>query len=453
MNDANEQLRRLPSVEILTSHPALRAAAEAFSKPLLVDAAREILDGVRAAVVGGGEVPPDNELIGLITALLPVKFGENLQHVINATGVLVHTNLGRAPLADEAVTPPGYSNLEFDLPAGKRGKRGRLVDAMIARLAGAEGALVVNNNAAAVYLVLTSLAAGKEVIISRGELVQIGGGFRIPDILERSSAKLKEVGATNKTTPDDYRNAINENTALILKVHRSNFKMTGFVAEAGLADLAPIAKEHNLPLVMDLGSGAVSDVRPYGLPKEPMMADCIRDGAELVTASGDKLFGGPQAGMIAGKKDLVEKLRSDPFYRALRPDKTTLAALAYTARAHLDGTAEQQLPMYRMLAFGLDKLRIRAEAMMKTLYEADVSCRVIQTGAKVGGGSLPEEEFPSVGLEITSEMKAGELAAKLRANNPPIIGMIVEDRFRLDLRTVTPEQDATITMALANAHA
>jgi len=452
MENINELLRRLPSVEVLTTHPALQNATAVYSQPLVVDAAREVLDGVRSSVLSGAEMPTDRELIDSVTRLLPARFGEYLQEVINGTGVLVHTNLGRTPLAAVAASPSGYSNLEYDLPEGRRGKRGRLVESMIARLAGAEAGLIVNNNAAAVYLVLSGLAAGKEVVISRGELVQIGGGFRIPDILERSGAILREVGTTNKTTVEDYRRAIGPDTALILKVHRSNFKMTGFVAEAGLRDLAQIGGEKGVPVIMDLGSGAVSDVRQYGLPHEPTMADSITDQADVVTASGDKLFGGPQAGLIAGKKEIIDRLRGDPFYRALRPDKTALAGLEFAARAHLDGAAAERLPLYRMLALSMDKLRRRAESLMTALREGGVDCRVINTESTVGGGSLPEEGFPSIGLEIKPAAKVETLAEKLRLGDPPVIGVIVENTFRIDLRTVFVAQDENLITALLGAY-
>jgi L-seryl-tRNA(Ser) seleniumtransferase len=451
MNDINEYLRRLPSVEILTTHPRLESAIAVYSRPLVVDATREVIDGVRRAVTAGGSPLSDYVMVDKIMELLPQRHGEYLRGVINATGVLIHTNLGRVPLGKAGVAPEGYSNLEYELAAGKRGKRGRLVDSMIARLAGAEAALVVNNNAAAVYLCLSGLAAGKEVIISRGELVQIGGGFRIPDILARSGARLVEVGTTNKTSLSDYAGAVGPATGLILKVHRSNFKMTGFIAEAGVKELSGIGREQGIPLVMDLGSGAVSDLRQFGLPHEPTLSDCIRDGADLVTASGDKLFGGPQAGMIAGTRELIEKLRSDPFYRALRPDKTCLAGLACAARAHLDGSAAERLPLYRMLAFGLDKLRQRAEDIMLLLRQAGIDCKVIMTESTVGGGSLPEELFQSVGLEIRPEQKVDEYAAWLRGHQPPIIGTITEGIFRLDLRTVLPEQDPVLMAALVGA--
>ena len=388
MENTNERLRRLPAVEVITGHPALQADIAVYSRPLVVDAVRTVMDRARNAALAGSEAPSDSELICSITADLKERCAEPLRQVINGTGVLVHTNLGRAPLPGTA-TPEGYSNLEYDILAGRRGKRGRLVVSMIARLAGSEAAVIVNNNAAAVYLALTSLAAGKEVVISRGELVQIGGGFRIPEILLRSGAVLKEVGTTNKTTLQDYRAGLGPDTALILKVHRSNFKMIGFVAEASVRELTSLAREAGVPLIMDLGSGAVSDVRRYGLPHEPMLADAINDGADLVTASGDKLFGGPQAGLIAGKRELIERLRKDPFYRALRPDKTVLVGLEFTARAHLDDAAEERLPLYRMLAFPLDKLRVRAEIVMVRLREQGVDCLVVNTQSAVGGGSLP----------------------------------------------------------------
>ncbi len=448
MEDANELLRRLPSVEILSGHPALQAVIAVYSRALVVDAAREVIEGARSSIMADRRMPSDGELVDSIISALSARFGEHLREVINGTGVLVHTNLGRTPLPGEAFPPPGYSNLEYDLPAGTRGRRGCLVESMIARLAGAEAALVVNNNAAAVYLVLSGLAIGKEVIISRGELVQIGGGFRIPEILERSGAILREVGTTNKTVLEDYGNAVGPETALILKVHRSNFKMTGFVSEVGLRDLAGLGHKEDIPVVMDLGSGAISDVRQYGLPHEPTLAEAIADKADLVTASGDKLFGGPQAGLIAGQKNMVDRLRGDPFYRALRPDKTALAGLEYTARAHLDGAAVERLPLYRMLAFPLDKLRQRAESLMSRLRECRIDCRVVNTNATVGGGSLPEEAFPSVGIEIRSLQKVDLLAQKLRAGEPPVIGIITEDTYRIDLRTVLAEQDERLVAAI-----
>jgi len=452
MTNINELLRRLPSVEILSTHPALEHASALYSQPLVVDAVRQVLDGVRSAIMAGNDQPPDNEIIDSILALLPARFGEHLRGVINGTGVLVHTNLGRTPLAEQTAAPQGYSNLEFDLPLGKRGKRGRLIESMIGRLAKAEAALIVNNNAAAVYLVLSGLAVGREVIISRGELVQIGGGFRIPDILARSGAVLCEVGTTNKTDVEDYAKAINDKTALILKVHHSNFKVTGFVAEAGLRELSALGKEYDIPVIMDLGSGAVSDLRPYGLPHEPTLSDCVNEGVDLVTASGDKLFGGPQAGLIAGKKDFVERLRKDPFYRALRPDKTALAGLEFTARAHLDGAAEQRLPLYRMLAEKMEHLKDRTEAVINALKEHEIECRPQFTEATVGGGSLPQEMFPSLGFEIHSGLKAESLAAKLRSYDPPVVGVIVEDKLRFDMRTVFTEQHDVLIEAIVRAH-
>ncbi len=444
--------RRLPSVEILSGHPAFARAIAKYTKPIVLQVIRAVIETARAGIAAGKDAPSDQQLVNEILNRIPEQAGEYLREVINGTGVLIHTNLGRSPFPRAGAPPEGYSNLEYELQTGKRGKRGRLADTMVAQLAGAEAALIVNNNAAAVYLVLSGLAHAKEVIISRGELVQIGGGFRIPEILERSGAKLREVGTTNKTTIEDYVSAMNEQTALILKVHHSNFKMSGFVAEVSLSQLTGAIKGRGVPVVMDLGSGAVSDLQQYGLPHEPTLGDAIHEGAELVTASGDKLFGGPQAGMVAGKREYVEILRQDPFYRALRPDKTTLAGMEYAARAHLEGAAMERLPLYQMLAHGLDKMRQRAEAIMKPLHEKNLQCRVSYMKSTVGGGSLPQELFESIGLEITPECRLEQFAKLLRDDSPPVIGTIGDGVFRIDLRTVFPGQDEILTAALLRAH-
>ncbi len=437
-----EPLRDLPSVDRLLQHEEVQRLLEREPRDLVVQATREALDAARAALRVGG---PDG-----IIADLPRRVEERLRKatalplrpVVNATGVIVHTNLGRAPLSADALAAAqaaaaGYSNLEYDLEAGTRGSRHQLVVNLLRRLTGAEDALVVNNNAAAVLLVLSALGQGREGVISRGQLVEIGGGFRIPDVMRQSGMTLVEVGTTNRTYVSDYEAAIGERTALLLRVHSSNFKQVGFTHQPDLEELVALARQHDLPLVDDLGSGSLLDTSRYGLTREPMVQESVAAGAAVVTFSGDKLLGGPQAGVIVGRAESVALLKQHPLTRAVRPDKLTLAALAATLVHYLRGEAERKVPVWQMIATPTDALERRCQAHVATLGPV---ARMVETSSTVGGGSLPGETLPSRGIAIESP-SPDRLAAALRAASTPVVARIEDDRVVLDLRTILPEQD------------
>ena len=412
------RLRDLPSVDELT---------RGLDDPLATDVARSLLDRAREQIRAGDD---PGDLGARLRDELAASRAPSLQRVINATGVIVHTNLGRAPLADAALervreVGRGYSNLEYDLAAGARGSRQTHIVDTIRRLTGAEAALVVNNNAAAVMLALAALAAGREVLISRGELIEIGDGFRIPDVLEHSGARLREVGTTNRTRAADYEAAIGPETALLLRVHQSNFRVVGFTEQPALGELAQVAHAHDLPLVDDLGSGALVD-----LGDEPTAAASLAAGADLVCFSGDKLLGGPQAGIIVGRADLVEQLRRHPVQRALRADKLTLAALEGTLLLAVD--KQDEIPALRMLREPADEVRARAHRLA-----AATGGQVEETVARAGGGSLPLAELPSFACALEEE-----LAEPLRRGDPPVVGILRDGRLLLDCRTLTePEAD------------
>ena len=384
--------------------------------------------------------------------------------VINATGVLLHTNLGRAPLAaaaTEAVTAAGanYCNLEYDLASGGRGSRGVYLEHQLALACGAEAATAVNNCAAALVLLLrhfTRREARREVVISRGELIQIGGGFRIPEIMEASGARLREVGTTNRTTPEDYAAAIGPGTALVLKVHRSNFYLGGFEGSPHPAELAALARRRRVPFAEDLGSGALAatETLPF-LEHERTPAEALRDGVDVVCFSGDKLLGGPQAGIIAGRARWVRALKTEPFFRALRCDKLVLSALQATVDLYLSGAAERSIPALEMLRIPLDALRVRARAILAALDGLPVAASVGEGRGKVGGGTLPKAEVPSVTVDLRPQppLAVAELAARLRRGTPPVVGYVSGDRVRLDLRTVFPRQDDALASVIRGAWA
>jgi L-seryl-tRNA(Ser) seleniumtransferase len=413
------ELRDLPSVDEL-----VRGSAD----PLAVEAARTVLAQARAEIRAGAD---PGDLGARLHAELASARRPVLRRVLNATGVLVHTNLGRAPLAPQALervleVARGYSNLEYDLRDGRRGSRQDHVAAILRRLTGAEGAVVVNNNAGAVLLALAALAEGREVVVSRGELIEIGDGFRIPDVLARSGARLVEVGTTNRTRAADYEQAIGEQTALLLRVHQSNFRVVGFAEQPTPKELAAIAHRHSLPLVDDLGSGALVDLRD-----EPTARASLAAGADLVCFSGDKLLGGPQAGVVVGRAELVERLRRHPLHRALRIDKLGLAALEATLLLYLEPEkALADVPVLRMLHEDLDAVRTRAERLA-----ARVGGEVEQTVARVGGGALPLVELPSFACAVDEE-----LAAPLRQADPPVVGIVRDGRLLLDCRTLADDE-------------
>ncbi len=413
--------------------------AREVDDPLAVDAARRVLDAARAEILAGGE--PD-DLRGRVRTELESARRPGLRRVLNATGVIVHTNLGRAPLPEAALervrdVGRGYSNLEYDLAEGARGSRQDHVAGILRRLTGAESALVVNNNAAAVMLALAALAEGREVLVSRGELIEIGDGFRIPDVLARSGARLVEVGTTNRTRAADYERAIGPETALLLRVHQSNFRLVGFAELPTTAELAAVARLHDVPLVDDLGSGALAP-----LHDEPPVREALAAGADLVCFSGDKLLGGPQAGIVAGRAELVERLRRHPLQRALRADKLTLAALEGTLALYLEpDRALREVPVLRMLAEPVDAVRARAERLA-----ALTGGTVEETVARVGGGALPLAQLPSFACAVEEE-----LAAALRAGEPPVVGVVRDGRCLLDCRTLADDEVEDAAAAVAAA--
>ena len=418
------QLRDLPSVDEL---------ARRSDDPLAVEAARIVLARAREEIRAGGW---PGDLAERLHEEIDSARAPHLRPVVNATGVIVHTNLGRAPLAEAALDrirniARGYSNLEYDVAAGGRGSRQDHVTTMLRRLTGAEAGLVVNNNAAAVMLALAALAEGRDVLVSRGELIEIGDGFRIPDVLERSGARLREVGTTNRTRASDYEAAIGPDTAVLLRVHQSNFRIVGFTEQPGLEDLAQVARRHELVLVDDLGSGALVDVGDEPTPRSSLAA-----GADLVCFSGDKLLGGPQAGIVVGRADLVEKLRRHPLQRALRADKLTLGALEATLAVAID--APEQIPVVRMLRESPETVRARATRLAE-LVDGEVE----ETVARAGGGALPLTELPSFACAVGEE-----LAAKLRACDPPMIALVRDGRTLLDCRTLADDEIEEVAEAI-----
>jgi L-seryl-tRNA(Ser) seleniumtransferase len=431
------ELRDLPSVDELAGDDRLTSAP----RPLVVSAARSALARAREEIRAG--VDP-GDLVERVEQELAAARAPRLRRVLNATGVIVHTNIGRAPLAEEALdrvreVAHGYSNLEYDLSAGARGSRQDHVAPILRRLTGAEAALVVNNNAAAVLLALAALAEGREVLVSRGELIEIGDGFRIPDVLTRSGARLREVGTTNRTRAADYERAIGPETALLLRVHQSNFRVVGFTEQPRLEELVRVGRAHGLPVVDDLGSGVLVE-----LEGEPSAKDALEAGADLVCFSGDKLLGGPQAGIVIGRAELVEQLRRHPLQRALRADKLTLAALEATLALYLEPEqAIERLPVLRMLREDAETVRARAERLAGA-----TGGEVEQTVARVGGGALPLAELPSFACAVEEE-----LAAPLRANDPPVIGIVRDGRCLLDCRTLSDAEIGEVAETVARRRA
>ena len=439
--------RRVPSVDAV-----LRAApADIAERRRLVPAVREVLADARSA---GSEILDAAAYARLARERIAKRDAPTLRAVINATGVVLHTNLGRAPLSEAALAAihdaSGTVSVEYDLERGARGERHGHAARLLAEVTGAQDAVVANNGAAAVLLALAALAAKREVIVARGELVEIGGGFRIPDVLARSGAKLVEVGTTNRTYVRDYANAITEKTGAILRVHASNFALRGFVAKAASSDLAKLARERGVAFIHDLGSGTLLDTARFGLGREETIQEAVTDGADVVTFSGDKLLGGPQAGIAVGRTEPIAKLRAHPLMRALRPDKLTIAALVATVAAYRDGTALETLPVWRLIAETPVRLGRRAKAIAARLEAAGIPATVIETTSTVGGGSLPEETQPSRGVALSAASAARAVGA-LRRADPPVVARIIDDRVVLDLRSVLPEHDERLTRAVIAA--
>ena len=442
MTSPHDRLRQLPSVDKLLQLDKAAVLTAQYGHDALVEAMRLVLETVRSAILKDESIETDAEsLLERASQHLSQRFLPSLRPVINATGVIIHTNLGRALLSNEAQqaivqVAANYNNLEFDLDTGKRGSRYNHAEELLKELTGAEAALVVNNNAAALVLLLTALAHGRSAIISRGQLVEIGGGFRIPDIMLQSGARLIEVGTTNRTRIADYASAIVADTIMLMRIHASNFRIIGFVENPTLTELANLAHERGIYLVDDIGSGALLDTQPYGLLHEPTVGESITAGADLVLFSGDKLLGGPQAGIIVGRKEIIQRLRQHPLVRALRADKLCYAALAATLDHYRKNEVTEKIPIWRMIAARTDELQARALKWSAHVRRGEV----IRSESAVGGGSLPGTTLPTAVLAIDPP-SLDEFTAKLRQANPPVIARIADGRVLLDPRTVLPEQE------------
>ena len=477
MPDLSAALRQLPSVDRVLSEAALAEMITRLPRELVADAARRELDQARAQLRAGETVDASAEALAQRAArALEARFQRSLRPVVNATGVVIHTNLGRAPVSEAAAramaeAASGYSSLEFDVEAGSRGSRSSHLEELLTAVTGAEAGVVVNNNAAALYLVMSVFGAGREVIVSRGQAVEIGGGFRIPDVIRQSGARLVEVGTTNRTRATDYANAISDDTAALLRVHPSNFRITGFVEETPLSDMRKVADEarrrsqarpatpylvvdesgrrdlkRGPMLIDDIGSGCLLDARAYGLSEEPRPQDSIAAGADLVLFSGDKLLGGPQAGVIVGGEGQTEPLRRHPLMRALRPDKTAIAGLAATLEHYLAGEAESEVPVWAMIAANSESLRLRAISWRDSVGVGEV----VESESAIGGGSLPGETRPTWVWTIRSEHPS-RLARFLRSWEPPVIARVTDDHVLLDPRTVFAAEDKTVIEAVRAA--
>jgi len=446
-------LRSLPSVETLLQTKLAAQLIARFGRPLTLYSIREVLGGIRIdyAPKSKKAIPERTAILEKVKQLLESYTQPTLLPVINATGVVLHTNLGRAPLSLAAIqamerVAHGYSNLEFDLSNGKRGSRLTHAEKILQVLLGTEAALIVNNNASAVFLALSALANRKRVIISRTQLVEIGGGFRIPDVMKQSGAKLMEIGTTNRVHLQDYEQALAEPAALVLHAHRSNFKIIGFTSEPDLQDIARVSHEAGYPLLDDLGSGALLMTERFGLPHEPTVQESLAAGADLVLFSGDKLLGGPQAGIIVGKADLIQKIKRHPIARAVRADKICLAAITATLLHYLKDEAEHEIPIWRMIATPSGQIKSRAKNWANEISNGEV----IQGFSTIGGGSLPGESLPTWLLALDVG-KPDFFLKKLRSMNPPIIARTENDRILLDPRTVLPENEGAFLVGLQNA--
>lgn len=457
----NARLRQLPAVHVLLNSPEGQALSAKYGHNLVAEAAGNILERWRKRLTElsqeGRTLVATPELLGLsreIEAHLEKLWAPHYQRVVNGTGIILHTNLGRSLVCPQArraldCAASGYTNLEYDLEKGSRGERYAHVEGLLQKLTGAESAMVVNNNAAAILLVLHTLASGKEVIVSRGELVEIGGSFRIPEVLKLGGVKLVEVGTTNRTHLNDYSEAINENTGMILKVHTSNYRIMGFTSAVSREELVKLAQKKGIPFVEDLGSGALLDLSVYGLKDEPTIGEVLQAGADIVTFSGDKLLGGPQAGMIVGKMEYLTRMKHNQLTRALRIDKFTVAALEATLREYLrPESVMQNLPVYAMLTVSPAELKAKGEKIRAALAEDSerVEILVENTAAQMGGGSLPDQEIPSVGLSFNFQgLTAAEVEAAFRTRlDVPILGYILKDKYILDLRTLLPGDEEII---------
>jgi L-seryl-tRNA(Ser) seleniumtransferase len=461
MEDLQSLLRRLPSVDRVLHEPELQALLDELPRETVSAVVQQVVADLRAELLAQQEVAADR-FVPEMVAQEAIRRGRallqpSLRKVVNASGTLLHTNLGRAPLATSALramqeVAEGYSNLEFDLVKGERGQRYSHVESLLTRLTGAEAALVVNNNSGAVLLALTALGQGREAIVSRGELVEIGGAFRIPDVMEAGGLQLREVGTSNRTHLRDYENAITEDTKILLKVHTSNYRIVGFTKAVPARDLLPLAREKGLVLMEDLGSGLLVDLSRYGLEAEPTVPEVVKAGVDVITFSGDKLLGGPQAGLIVGKAKYIDRLRTHPLARALRIDKLTLAALEATLRLYLKpGAAQRELPVLRMFAADPQEQKQRCERLCHHLLQASLPAEinVVEDVSRVGGGAMPLTELPDWAVEILPRNESVvTLTQRLRCYRPAIVGRVQNERIMINLRAVFEQEEETLAQAL-----
>lgn len=457
-----ELFKKIPKVDELLENSIIIEQMEAYPRVTILEAIRKELDKLREIIK---QADSEFEKIDTYIASLPNKIAyeivkaneSHLKRVINATGTIVHTNLGRSLLAESAVkkvaeVAQGYSNLEYNLEAGKRGSRYSHVEELLGKITGAESAIVVNNNASAVMLILSTLSKNKEAIVSRGELVEIGGSFRVPAVMEQSGAKLVDVGTTNKTHPEDYIEAINEETGVLLKVHTSNYRIMGFTESVGLDELVKIGREHNVPVVEDIGSGVLIDLSKYGLEHEPTVQESIEAGIEILSFSGDKLLGGPQAGIIVGKKEYIDKMKKNPLTRAIRIDKFTIAALEETLKLYLDEeVAINSIPTIKMATMGIQKLEEKSNELFKLITELDIAAKIeiVDQVSQIGGGAMPMSELPTKAIEIRPEnMNVALLEKRLRNYKNPIITRVYKNTLLLDVRTISESEYKIVLEAL-----
>jgi L-seryl-tRNA(Ser) seleniumtransferase len=457
MKDNEGLLRSIPHVDRLLRNPILADAK--IPRQLVTEAVRKNLAALRERILSGGtfDVPGDDALCEAALRDAACEYSKGIKPAVNGTGVILHSNLGRACLSEKAAgavyrAARGFTTLEYDLGEGRRGSRTAVLEEQLKRLTGAEAALVVNNNAAAVLLVLSVVAGGGAVVVSRGELVEIGGSFRVPEIMEASGCRLREVGTTNKTRIGDYERAVDGDVRAILKVHTSNFKIIGFSETVSVGELAALGQKHGIPVIEDIGSGVLVDPEKLGIAGEPFAPDSLRDGADVVTFSGDKLLGGPQAGVILGKKTYLSQMKKHPLYRALRVDKMTVAALEETLRAYLDTeSAARELPVLRMLTETPETLRGKAERLADAMRARGVAAEVVPVSSTPGSGSVPGGELESFAVTVSGGLSAAELDRRFRLAARPVVGRIVKDRYLLDVRTMFEEDFEDAATAAAGA--
>jgi len=456
-NNLNLLLSKIPSVEIILQNKTLKPLILKHSRKILTQAVRKVISDEKKNALKNGCLYSAQERINKIKEYFNKENLSFLQEVINGSGVILHTNLGRAPLGKEMLTTvqsslQGYTNLEYDLTEGSRGKRGEIVEKLLCTLSHSEKSLVVNNNAGAIFLILNTLAKNKEVIVSRGELVQIGGGFRIPEILEQSSAHLREIGTTNQTFIEDYEKAINDDTALILKVHQSNFHMNGFVQQVEVKELKKLGKKYNLPIVEDLGSGTFLNTEDFGLKHEPTVQESIKAGADIVCFSTDKLLGGPQGGVICGKEIYLEKISQHPLFRTLRVGKITLTILQEILLSYVKGAAVSKIPIWKMISCPLEKIAARSRSICQKLKKEDIPVFTKEGHTAIGGGSLPGQTLPTKLIMIKPPCPVEIFSKELRLFSPPLLGRKEKEFFILDPRCIDPSSDNLVIKIITSVY-